>query len=90
MLIHNGDDLPLCPRLDPRQRPSDQVTQLEVVGCEKIYREKLNDTHAERPQLKKLMARPAEGGAASTGRFDTNQERSCGSRISNAHPSSVR
>jgi DNA invertase Pin-like site-specific DNA recombinase len=33
-----------------------QVAQLKTAGCEKIYREKITGTHADRPQLKKLMA----------------------------------
>jgi len=38
-----------------------QVAQLKGVGCEKIYREKITGTHAERPQLRKLMAKLAAG-----------------------------
>src|ERR1700722_16004808 len=39
-----------------RQDVTSQVNQLEAAGCTTIFREKLTGTHAERPQLKKLMA----------------------------------
>ena len=35
---------------------SNQVTQLKAAGCGTIYREKITGTHADRPQLKKLIA----------------------------------
>jgi DNA invertase Pin-like site-specific DNA recombinase len=38
-----------------------QVTQLKGAGCKKIYREKITGTHADRPQLKKLMSVLASG-----------------------------
>ena len=34
-----------------------QVAQLKAAGCEKIFREKLTGTTADRPQLRKLMVR---------------------------------
>jgi DNA invertase Pin-like site-specific DNA recombinase len=34
---------------------SNQLAQLKAAGCEKIYREKISGTTAERSQLKKLM-----------------------------------
>jgi DNA invertase Pin-like site-specific DNA recombinase len=34
-----------------------QVAQLKAADCEKIYREKISGATAERPQLKKLMAK---------------------------------
>jgi DNA invertase Pin-like site-specific DNA recombinase len=40
---------------------SNQVTQLKGAGCAAIFREKITGTHAERPQLKKLIARLAAG-----------------------------
>jgi DNA invertase Pin-like site-specific DNA recombinase len=33
-----------------------QLAQLKAAGCEKVFREKITGTTAERPQLKKLMA----------------------------------
>jgi len=36
---------------------SSQVAQLKAAGCSTIFREKITATHAERPQLKKLMAK---------------------------------
>jgi DNA invertase Pin-like site-specific DNA recombinase len=33
-----------------------QLAQLKAAGCEKIFREKITSTTADRPQLKKLMA----------------------------------
>ena len=35
---------------------SNQVAQLKAAGCGTIYREKMTGTHADRPQLKKLIA----------------------------------
>jgi DNA invertase Pin-like site-specific DNA recombinase len=40
---------------------SNQVAQLKAAGCATIFREKIIGTHAERPQLKKLMAKLATG-----------------------------
>jgi DNA invertase Pin-like site-specific DNA recombinase len=40
---------------------SSQVAQLKAAGCATIFREKMTGTHAERPQLKKLMAKLATG-----------------------------
>ena len=36
---------------------TNQVAQLKAAGCATIFREKMTGTHAERPQLKKLMAK---------------------------------
>jgi DNA invertase Pin-like site-specific DNA recombinase len=36
---------------------SSQVAQLKAAGCLTIFREKIAGTHAERPQLKKLIAK---------------------------------
>ena len=33
-----------------------QLAQLKAAGCEKVFREKLTGTTADRPQLRKLMA----------------------------------
>ncbi len=38
-----------------------QLAQLKAAGCEKVFREKITGTTADRPQLKKLMAVPAHG-----------------------------
>ena len=34
-----------------------QVRQLKAAGCEKVFREKITGTTADRPQLEKLMRR---------------------------------
>ena len=36
---------------------SNQVAQLKAAGCAAIFREKMSGATAERPQLKKLMAK---------------------------------
>jgi len=36
---------------------SNQVAQLRAAGCATIFREKMTGTHADRPQLKRLMAK---------------------------------
>src|SRR6201997_775753 len=38
-----------------------QLAQLKAAGCQKIFREKITGTTADRPQLKKLMAALAHG-----------------------------
>src|ERR1700730_16084120 len=38
-----------------------QLAQLKAAGCEKVYREKITGTTADRPQLNKLMAALAHG-----------------------------
>lgn len=40
---------------------SNQVAQLKVAGCSRIFREKISGATAERPELKKLVARLAPG-----------------------------
>jgi DNA invertase Pin-like site-specific DNA recombinase len=40
-----------------------QLAQLKGAGCEKIFREKITGTTADRPQLRKLMAPLAHGDA---------------------------
>jgi DNA invertase Pin-like site-specific DNA recombinase len=37
------------------------VAQLKAAGCLTIFREKITGTHAERPQLKQLMAKLVTG-----------------------------
>src|ERR1700731_2233302 len=38
-----------------------QLAQLKAAGCEKVFREKITGTTADRPQLKKLMAALGHG-----------------------------
>src|SRR5260370_4657691 len=38
-----------------------QLAQLKAAGCEKVFREKITGTTADRPQLKRLMAALAPG-----------------------------
>jgi DNA invertase Pin-like site-specific DNA recombinase len=38
-----------------------QLAQLKAAGCERVFREKITGTTADRPQLKKLMAALAPG-----------------------------
>lgn len=40
---------------------SSQVAQLKAAGCSTIFREEIIGTHADRPQLKKLRAKLANG-----------------------------
>jgi DNA invertase Pin-like site-specific DNA recombinase len=56
-----GHDLRLCPRLTDAQDLTSQLAQLKAAGCEKIFREKIIGTTADRPQLKKLMAALGHG-----------------------------
>ena len=35
---------------------SSQLAQLKAAGCEKVFREKITGTTADRPQLRKMMA----------------------------------
>ena len=46
------------------------TAQLKGAGCEKIFREKITGTTADRPQLKKLMARLAAGDVVITPAVD--------------------
>jgi DNA invertase Pin-like site-specific DNA recombinase len=50
-----GHDLRLRARLDCRPRRNRQGRQLKAAGCEKVFREKITGTTAERPQLRKLI-----------------------------------
>jgi DNA invertase Pin-like site-specific DNA recombinase len=45
------------------QNPGNQVAQLKAAGCAPaaIFREKMTGTHADRPQLKKLMGKLTAG-----------------------------
>ena len=52
---HCGHDLWLRTRLIRRPRPAQQLAQLGVAGCAKIYQEKVSGGTAERPQLKRAV-----------------------------------
>ncbi len=47
-----------------------QVRQLKAAGCEKVFREKITGTTADRPQLKKLMKALAPGDVVITPAVD--------------------
>jgi DNA invertase Pin-like site-specific DNA recombinase len=52
------------------QDETGQVRQLKAAGCEKVFREKITGTTAERPQLKKLMKALAPGDVVITPAVD--------------------
>jgi DNA invertase Pin-like site-specific DNA recombinase len=52
------------------QDETGQVRQLKAAGCEKIFREKITGTTANRPQLKKLMKALAPGDVVITPAVD--------------------
>src|SRR5271170_4527818 len=43
------------------QDHTSQLAQLNAAGCEKVFREKLTGTNADRPQLQKLIIKLAPG-----------------------------
>jgi DNA invertase Pin-like site-specific DNA recombinase len=45
-----------------------QLAELKAAGCEKIFREKITGTTADRPQLAKLMAALTPGDCHHPGR----------------------
>ena len=47
-----------------------QLAQLKAAGCEKVFREKITGTTADRPQLTKLMADLAPGDVVMTPAVD--------------------
>jgi len=49
---------------------ANQLAQLTAAGCEKVYREKITGTTADRPQLKKLMACLSQGDVVITTAVD--------------------
>jgi DNA invertase Pin-like site-specific DNA recombinase len=52
------------------QDESGQVKQLKAAGCQKIFREKITGTTADRPQLGKLMKKLAPGDVVITPAVD--------------------
>src|SRR6516164_8446468 len=52
------------------QDETGQVRQLKAAGCEKVLREKITGTTADRPQLGKLMKRLAPGDVVITPAVD--------------------
>jgi hypothetical protein len=52
------------------QDETGQVRQLKAAGCEKVFREKITGTTADRPQLKALMKRLAPGDVVITPAVD--------------------
>jgi DNA invertase Pin-like site-specific DNA recombinase len=52
------------------QDESGQVAQLRAAGCEKIFREKITGTTADRPQLCKLIAAVSQGDVVITPAVD--------------------
>ena len=52
------------------QDETGQVRQLKAAGCEKVFREKITGTTADRPQLGKLMKRLAPGDVVITPAVD--------------------
>ena len=60
--MHNGGMIYGYARVSTdAQDLNNQVTQLKAARCAIIFREKMTGTHAERPQLKKLMGNLAAG-----------------------------
>jgi DNA invertase Pin-like site-specific DNA recombinase len=51
-------------------RAPSQLAQLKAAGCEKVFREKITGTTAERPQLQKLMKALAPGDVVITPAVD--------------------
>jgi DNA invertase Pin-like site-specific DNA recombinase len=52
------------------QDESGQVRQLKAAGCEKVFREKITGTTADRPQLAKLMKALVPGDVVITSAVD--------------------
>ena len=52
------------------QGETGQVRQLKAAGCEKVFREKITGTTADRPQLRQLMKKLAPGDVVITPAVD--------------------
>jgi DNA invertase Pin-like site-specific DNA recombinase len=65
-----GHDLRLCPRLDGRPRRNWTGAPTEAAGCEKVFRDKITATTADRPQLRALMKKLAAGDVVITPAVD--------------------
>jgi Resolvase, N terminal domain len=63
-------DLRLCRVSIGAQDLTSQLAELEVAGCEKIFREKITGTTTDRPQLAKLMAALTPGDVVITPAVD--------------------
>ena len=60
--MHNGDMISGYARVSTvSQDPASQLAQLKAARCEKVFREKITGTTADRAQLRKLMAALAPG-----------------------------
>jgi hypothetical protein len=66
--MHNAGMIYGYARVSTRaQDLTSQFAELKAAGCEKVFREKITGTTAERPQLRKLMAALAPGEAPACG-----------------------
>ena len=65
-----GHDLRLCSRLDRAQDLTSQLAELKAAGWEKVFREKITGTTADRPQLRRLMKALAPGDVVITPAVD--------------------
>ena len=68
--MHTKHDLRLCTRLDGRPRRERPSQATEGRRVQKIFREKVTGTTADRPQLSKLMKRLAPGDVVITPSVD--------------------
>ena len=63
------------------QDESGQVKQLRTAGCEKVFREKITGTTADRPQLRALMKKLAPGDVVITPAVDARDMQRAGAGI---------
>jgi hypothetical protein len=60
--MHNAGMITAMPGSRPTLKTSPaSFAQLNAAGCDKVFREKITGTTADRPQIKKLMAALADG-----------------------------